>query len=495
MAFDYFADEENKDKGGEQGGPEKVLGQESLVVNNSPTTAGGDADKKSSGAFTNLGSYLDANKDQQFGQQVAGKVQNTVNDANQQLDTTDTTFRGDVDKSTVKKDDSLLDDIKNDPTKVASDDARLGSFAQMRDATYAGPQHLSDENDLYSSTQGKTQKAADTANQTSTEGGRKAYLQQEYGSGVGRYDYTAGQQRLDNLLIQNDPGSRDAFANVQNAAKGTQQRFTDLSSALDAYAQQGKSGTEAARAAARGTVGLDEQGNITDDSPIMQAEKAAEARAAQFNTQKQQEASALQQALKSLNLSKDQLDKLQLSTGQTWGVDPSKYLTTGADATVGNSATADEQARVAALAKLAGKDNTFLPDADQAGKYDPTKANTYDAAAYNNAVNSAKAAIQPQVAARDKAQGIYDQALKIATPPVGSDEQFLLNANGGWNVDGIGLIQPILNAEGIDWRAAKSQYGTAMNFLNAMQSKYKSQAQQAGSFIPSNYQSAVNLKG
>jgi hypothetical protein len=47
-----------------------------------------------------------------------------------------------------------------------------------------------------------TDTAYQTTNTTKDAPGRQAYLQQEYGAKAGRYNYTKGQQKLDNLLIE-----------------------------------------------------------------------------------------------------------------------------------------------------------------------------------------------------------------------------------------------------------------------------------------------------
>jgi hypothetical protein len=199
-------------------------------------------------------------------------------------------------------------------------------------------------------------------------------------------------------------------------------------------------------------------------------------------SKKAAELAQYQGSLKGLSLNDQQLTRLGLSPGRTWGVDPTSFLSAQNDATSGSAASREEQAQEAALSQLAGVDNTYLPDTATAGSYDPSKNLSYDTGRYTSAVDAARAGIEPQVQKRDYATGIANTAGSLAG--VSGDDKFLMST---WNEDSGNKVAPLLQAEGIDYRTARGQYASPLQFAQAMQSKYGSQAQQASSYIPANY--------
>lgn len=486
MAYNYFEDEQNNEDANQQ---QQQTGQVQLGPQTG-TQVSGDAKAQnsgagggtSSGAYTNLQSYLDANKSLNFGTDVAGQVQKKVDAANQTQNEAGTGFKADVDQNTVNTNDDLINQVGTDATQITSSPEKMSDFLRMRNAQYGGPNSLVDEADRYKAVTGATNTAQEEAEATKSEGGRKALLDKTYGSGRGRYDYSAGQKNLDNLLIQNDPNSRQAFESAQQGAQAAGSNLGSLKDQLAAYAGQGKATTAAARAAARGSVGIDDAGNVLDNSPIKQLQATAENRAKGYNTQKTQEFGDYQNALRGLSLNDAQLQRLGVSTGRTWGVDPTGYLSAQNDATAGSAATREEQAREAALAQLAGVDNTYLPDAGAAGSYDPTKNLAFNKSGYEGAVNAARAGIEPQVQKRDYATGVANTANGLTG--VSGDDLFTMST---WNEGSGSMVAPLLQAEGIDYRTARSQYASPLQFAQAMKAKYTDQANQASSYIPANY--------
>lgn len=399
MAYDYFQNQDQQDD--DEQSQMRELGAESPVVTgNTPPEQG---KKASSGQFTNLNAYLDANADQKFGEKVAGRVGSLVDNAEQEQKDAETTFKQQSDQGTVKSDDALLGQVRSRPQ-----DVDVQQFAKMRDATYAGPQTLSDNAELWSRAQGATDKAYNTAEQTKDEGGRKAYLNEQFGSGAGRYDYSRGQQKLDNLLIQQDPNSKAAFEAVRGRAQGAKTGFDSLNKALNEYAAGNASTTAKTRADSRSAIGIDDEGNWLPTDAVR-----GNAGAAQDDLEALDELVASQKAnlgarrgelepaydAKSINgLSPETLARLgitpqqfsgfnlmpnyvkgsryeqyfkpyNLEGGQLLGVNPRDFITLSNDVDLNRStlASPEMQARIAALTALAGKDNTFiLPE--QAGR-------------------------------------------------------------------------------------------------------------------------------
>jgi hypothetical protein len=385
VAYDYFQgqqqDEEDKNKPAQQsldGGGELITGNNG----GQPVAAAGEEKKTASGSFTPLNKYLEANQSLGFGQQVAGKVNEGLDSAEKAQDTADTTFRSASDAATTKSNDELVQKAKNSPQDVATDE-----FAKQRDAYYNAPANFTGS-DYYQPAAQATQKGVGAAQQTRDEGGRKAYLQQTYA----RPDYSAGQQKLDNLLIQSDPNSKAAFEQTWQRANSDQDRFGTLSSTLDSYAQQNKAATDQARSAARGAIGIDDSGNFKDDSDLMQILSGADKSAADYNTQAQKR----YQGMLDQTMTPEEIAMLG-GDNRSYRVDPSQYAQQGAAASRDNVLSVDQQARIAALARLAGKDNTYAANAGAAGTYDPKKAAGYDTDRYNAAVNQAKTTYQQQL--------------------------------------------------------------------------------------------------
>lgn len=454
MAFDFFQeqDDEEKNQQGQPGQPAQPEGMVSLGPE-SATQEGqsrnqnaGQGGGTSSGAYTNLQSYLDANKSLNFGQEVAGKVQGQVDQANQAQDEAAAGFKEDVDKATVNQDDALLDQVGTDATKVTSNPNDFSSFLKMRNAQYGGPNNFIDEPERYGSASGATGAAREQVEATKSEGGRKALLDKTYGAGAGRYDYTAGQKNLDNLLIQNDPGSREAFQRAQEGAEASGKRLDDLSTSLRDYAGQGKAKTQATRAAARGRLGIDDAGNVLEGGPgeIQRELGSVDERVAARKAQLAADQTLLQPVAGKgwlRDLSPEQKAKLGLAdsdfgaidlypndTGYNRGsyskyyqgfkVDPGylfqqdpgsgSYLKFTSDPSLNRSsvATPEELAQLQALSELAGVDQSWISDPGQVGSQVDAPVYSFDKGKYVGDANARRNAFIAELqAARDKFEG------------------------------------------------------------------------------------------
>lgn len=158
MAFDYFADDEEKDKKGtggtganqnqQVGGMvEKPLGEESPVVTGNAKPAGSDGAPTSSGSFTNLQKYLDVNAGLNQGGRVAGKTQEEVDAANNAQSQADSGFKQAVDSNSVKVNSGLIDQVKTDPTKF---------FGQTKDTSLLQRPPISTKPQILAAPEGST---------------------------------------------------------------------------------------------------------------------------------------------------------------------------------------------------------------------------------------------------------------------------------------------------------------------------------------------------
>lgn len=385
MATDFFQldeDEEKQNQLAPQGmvqlGPESATEPAQGRTNANSGTGG-----TSSGAYTNLQSYLDANKAENFGGKVAGQIQGTVDEANRAQETAGSGFRQEVDKGAVSENPDLVGQVNTDPMGLVKDQGKFSEFLRQRDAQYGGPNDLVDRPELFSSVDTATRKATEQSESSKSEGGRKALLDQLYGSGAGRNDYSSGQKKLDNLLIQNDPTSREAFQKVQGAASQTAAAVPDLKTALSGYAGQRKAETQKTRAGARSALGIDEAGNYTPGAGAIgglnkDIDTAFEGR----KTKQQTESDSIRQALGGRDISGLSADlRAALSgvaPGQLYGVDPARYLSVAPNLSRETATSPEQHARMAALSQLAGVDNTFTRE-DLAGQMDDEALYGYDA--------------------------------------------------------------------------------------------------------------------
>lgn len=305
-----------------------------------------------SGSWTNLDNYFNANAGQGFGEKVAGKVGADVDAASNQIDAASQEFKNRSDAGTTRADESLLSGVSQDPTAIANDEAKLAAFKKQRDAQYAGPSSFADTADLYGKTWGAVDSASTKAKSSDSEGGRYALLDNYFG----RSDYSGGQKGLDNLLVANDPNSRQAFQNVQAKADAAKGKFNTAGNEAATYAATNRGVVEGTR------------------------KQAADAVAASK--------SATQQAIDNYYgelKAKADMDRGNFvnSTPKQYGVDPSKFLTT-VEADAMQTATPEMRARLNALAALSDQDATEW-DSDPI-----TSLGGADTAGYEAAVQTAK---------------------------------------------------------------------------------------------------------
>lgn len=422
MAYDYFSQDEEQAQGGAPVAGGNQLSQESQVVTGAGQKAGGPT---SSGQFTNLQNYLNANAPLKFGEQVAGRVGGLVDEAESAQGAAKTGFQGKVDQNTVKENTDLTNRISSDPESLAADEAARADLFKQRDARYQGPRDLTDDAEDYQGAESATNKAFSTADQTKSEEGRKAYLADEFGTKAGRFDYSGGMRNLDNLLIQNDPSAQQAFQGVNQRANQARDQFGTLQSTLNDYAKQGAAQTQAARGNTRGALGIDDAGNYQAGKGALGAEEAkldqgVAARQAALQQEQQLFGQANgQQNLNNISpevLARMGVDRqayqgtqpytntgpikgMNADQGYLFGVDPGQFahFTPQGDINRGTANTPQELARMNALAQLAGLDNTFVSNPQDAGKYAQGNLGTYDQASLQGNYNQRQAAFNDEM--------------------------------------------------------------------------------------------------
>lgn len=362
-----------------------------------------------SGRFVNLQGYLNANAGQNFGGQVAGKVQSTVDQANAAQSDADSQFKSRVDQNAVAADPNLVNQATNDPGAVANDPSKMAAWQQQYNASYGGPQTFSDAQDLYNSSSGQVQAAKSAADASKSEAGRFSLLDRYFG----RPTYSQGEKTLDNLLVQNDRTAQPAFQQAQQGAQQSSNNFNDLSSRLTSYANQANAQTQQTKETAHKALGVDAAGNLIAGAPSPYADyqKSLADRATEYAKQQDADYSNLRGvasgpgSLEALaqygagqvnpNFVRPAIDS---STTSDWsslvpkgnyayGVDATPYVTKGVAPTAASVTQQTDLDRLAALNKLAGRE--VMP-VGEVGSFDPTKDVGFDAQSFDAARTAAR---------------------------------------------------------------------------------------------------------
>jgi len=229
-----------------------------------PQTAGAVSKRAptSSGQFTNLQSYIKANKPAEFGKQVAGKVSGQAQQAQQALQKEQQGFQSQVDQQRAGFRDeqnikSAFDTLRG---LTGTGDIRQGFDAEKQAAEqsyqqqYTGPMQF--ENLSALSRQGRD--LGTVAQQTQGDAGQRALLQRYYGSP----QYSAGQQRLDQLLLTGDQSGELGKARQQAATFDP--RLQKQSAQAQAQAQQTKQFADTGRELSRQLAEEGRTGELTE---------------------------------------------------------------------------------------------------------------------------------------------------------------------------------------------------------------------------------------
>lgn len=390
------------------------------VSNNAPTASaapapGAGPKQKTPGRFADLGEYLRVNQPQQFGEQLAGKVGADIDKGQQALAGAQDEFRSRADASTIRDTQGLIDQVGSSPETVDAD-----AFAHLRDASYSGPAKLTDTADLYNKVQGAAGSAVGKAGAAKTEGGRFALLDSYFG----KPSYSQGQKSLDNLLVQNDPNSKQAFDQMQQNAQGLQANVNQAGVDLGNYGAGAKAATEGTRSSARGALGIDDAGNLSSGGAfgelLSQLDQNVEARR-QAAQDQYGEFGVLQNANNLSGVDQALLDRLGLNPaeyggfqmdmpsfmkgvdrnvigqqfsfgrdGAILGANPYQFVSQVAPDAInrGSVANADQVARLAALQKLAGMEGSVVDNIDQAGTYTDSPLTNFNKQAFDAAYAS-----------------------------------------------------------------------------------------------------------
>jgi len=296
--------------------------------------AGGGAAKpqKSSGNYTNIQSYLEANKTQadQMGQTIADSVDQSAGQAQQKI-------QG-LEAKTQKVEAYDPNEVFNNVTNL-NDQQKNDYRTQRQTGGYTGPQTV-DQVEGYADTQKATQEAATKLQNAQSETGQQQLLKDTYA----RPKYTAGENRLDQVLLQNSAGSKQALENVNDKYKG----FNDL---LGGATQKVGDSINAAK-----TQALSNKQNIlkSEQDQYNNLLNPIQQRADQANKDNPALIQRIQADLEDDTLNAETLQRLGLSGNEKlYNQNLSGYMKpTETQVGIDNVASADERAKYKALSDL-----------------------------------------------------------------------------------------------------------------------------------------------
>lgn len=315
-------------------GPVEMGKQAGTIGMGAPAAQAGKG--TSSGRFTNLQSYLKAN---QGGQAMAGqigqKLQGQAKEVEGQTQKAQQQFQQGLQgqQQLMGQSGQIQQQLKEDPTKLLQND----QFGQLRDFRYSGPQGLQNTQQAQAQLQG----LGDTTKQLQSEQGRFQALRSMFNQPT----YSRGQTRLDQAMMQADPRTLQQLKQTQNIAQQAQRQFGQTAAQAEQQAQQAAMQGEKVREDIRSTLLGESEG----------LGKTLEQRAAEENKAREQAYSDALKRAQNLGLTQEDMSKLGVSAGQeVYGVDLSKYLGKGAQASAASVMQDPEIKRIQALSQLAG---------------------------------------------------------------------------------------------------------------------------------------------
>jgi len=369
-----------------------------------------------SGQFTNLSSYLNANKSYNaagggLAGQINNSIQNQANTVNTGVNQAQDTFNTQSQQGRNTQNDALNSQVYNNATSVVNDPNQMASWQRELTGGYTGPTQLDSGGALL----GQAQNLQNTANLTSTDTGRQSLLSRLYG----QPGYSSGQQSLDNLMLQGNPNQLSSLQGARNTASNLLGNYNNTANADLGTVQQYQ--TEAARTNQQAS---DLLGQVTKNFDQSAQQAATNAQAAAQNQYNQ-----VQQSLAAGNLSADWSQALGYDPKSAFGVNAAQYLSQGPTATQYNTLSPQMAAQANALSALAGNAGNvnastrgilqgYAGNAGQAGSFNPN--NITLSPGYASAVG--------------QAQGQYNAALAslgIQAPQLAQDYQGLMTGSQG----------------------------------------------------------------
>lgn len=443
-------DEQDDQSGSENTAPASApvsvtgVGDAAPATTSGGTVSGAQTPSKS-GAFTNITNYLQANANYNksgggLAGQITGNIQKSADATKQGLDQAQNQFNngysqnvgnfsGAVDNgpapvggpgttqsttpSTLPQADvapappklaSTYQNVIDDPTHASAD--ATAAFMKARDAQYTGPTSL----DVNGKLKADATNVKNLADQSGTESGRFSLLKNMFNNG----NYSGGQQKLDNLLLQSNPNQVNKLQSLRPVANGL---VNNLNTAQNSIAGQVSDAQRLATQAQQLSRDALQKG-VTDfasgDNSVLGQ------RLADYKLKLAGQQASEQKDFSNGKLTPEELAASGLTDGdKTFGLDlngtdengNSFFNKTDPSFNLQNVANSDDYDRIAALSRLSGGlgnstiDNSLKQyvDPTQAGiansiLTDPSKQFSFDKERFDSAVSGKKADYETELA-------------------------------------------------------------------------------------------------
>lgn len=306
----------------------------------------------SSGRFTPIQKYIEANRGGVKGTYV-DPLQQEASQAKTGLDTAKTQFSNEVSAGSVIQDKDLVDQAVKDASSVASDPDKLAAAQRQRDAQYTGPEGFNYSLQAANAAS-QARQASDKIGKLGSESGRMALIDNQYKA---RPAGTRGERKLDQLLMSNDPDTRQGLLDLQSQYGTLGKEVDDAVSAGNLQAADAKTQTNNARDYFRQQI---TEGRLPEWVAELQDRVSAYGQDRQ-NYLNELRGSASQGQFRDVDF-----DRFGLTEGSILGNgDLSGYVTEDPRSILNRTSVAreDERADLAALAQLAGLDNPLSNEA------------------------------------------------------------------------------------------------------------------------------------
>lgn len=337
---------------------------------------------RSSGTFTNLNRYLEANRAgaANIGNRVATEVGNQASQATKDINQSGADFGRRVQEGTNQFNEGLVNEATTDATNFINDPNKVSQLQKQKSGQFGGPTSFSDSTEVQKALAAK-QKAEEAAQLTGTVGGRQELIRSTNKANP----YSQGGLSLNQFLVQNNQGALGQVLDSAKASKGLGGQLDATQTGADAAVKTGqeisnKTGLQTNQKLT-GAVG-DFRNKLgqkaTQLSQEEQAQQAAITQAFGGGTAENPQARTLtrnaftsagnaaqfpdvsDEILAKVGLSRDQYNQLQqlnsevVGSGRA-GINPLDFVqNTQGQYTEGGVASAQEQAYLAALQQLAG---------------------------------------------------------------------------------------------------------------------------------------------
>lgn len=390
------------------------------AMSQSAPKVGGAQKPTSSGRFTNIQKYIQANTGADYAKQLGEKQEQGASAVRQGIESArqQTQQQASPELQRLQQAGQITQQALQNPEEFTQNQANLESFQKIREGQYLRGVGLQNEAQLAN----QLQDVQNRAQMAGTEQGRFQLLREQFGQRPGR-TYSTGQQRLDQLLLQGQRGQLGTLAQkAQQEAAATGQALTGAQQQAQALTGQlqtlGSQAQQQAQEALTGKIGETKSG--------------LEQRAAALQAEREGQFEALRSGLERGEITEEQAQQLGFNPEEDvrlYGVDPTQLLNRAAlgQATAGHVATEQDRARLAALSQLSGQ--TELPMFAAA----PTAALRGIGETFGR-----EALQQQQAAGQARIADIQAQAAAARSPLESRQHDVLRGISGNWQLGGAG---------------------------------------------------------